>query len=57
MMRQVMWDEIDGDTVWTTLDGVAAVLPAAARVRVADVEAIVADYALWKRLVRQRQLK
>jgi hypothetical protein len=57
MMRQVMWDEIDGDTVWTTLDGVATVLPAAARVRVADVEAIVADYALWKRLVRQRQLK
>jgi len=55
MMRQPMWDTIDGDTILTTLEGLAEVLPAAARIRISGAEAIVADYELWKRLVRRRQ--
>ena len=55
MMRQPMWDTIDGDTILTTLEGLAKTLPAAARIRVGNIEAIVADYELWKRLVRRRQ--
>jgi hypothetical protein len=50
-----MWDTIDGDTILTTLEGLAKTLPAAARIRVGNIEAIVADYELWKRLVRRRQ--
>ncbi len=55
MMRQAMWAVIDGEIILTTLSNLADVLPDAARVRIADVEVIVADYGLWKRLVRQRQ--
>jgi len=54
-MRQAMWDIIDGETVLTTVNDLVNVLPDVARVRVADVEAVVADYALWKRLVLQHQ--
>jgi len=57
MMRQPMWDTIDGDTVLTSLERLTEVLPAAARIRVGGVEAIVADYELWKRLVRRRQAR
>lgn len=57
MMRQPMWNEIDGDTILTTLEGLTKGLPAAARIRIGDAEAIVADYELWKRLVRRRQAK
>jgi hypothetical protein len=55
MMRQAMWDAIDGETILTTLSNLVNVLPDAARVRVSGVEVIVADYALWKRLVLQCQ--
>jgi hypothetical protein len=55
MMHQAMWDVIDGETILTTLSDLVNVLPDAARVRVSGVEVIVADYALWKRLVFQRQ--
>jgi hypothetical protein len=55
MMRQAMWDVIDGETILTTLSNLNNVLPATARVRVSGVEVIVADYALWKRLVFQCQ--
>jgi hypothetical protein len=55
MMHQAMWDVIDGETILTTLSNLVNVLPDAARVRVSGVEAIVADYALWKRLVLQCQ--
>ncbi len=55
MMRQPMWDAIDGDTILTTLEQLAETLPAAARLYIGDVEAIVADYQLWKRLVHRRQ--
>ena len=54
-MRQPMWDAIDGETLLTSLAELAATLPRAARVRFAGVEIVVADYALWKRLVRARQ--
>jgi hypothetical protein len=37
------------------LDDLANVLPDTARIRVAGVEIVVADYALWKRLVLERQ--
>lgn len=57
MMHQPMWDEIDGDTILTSLEGLAEVLPAAARIRISGTEAIVADYELWKRLVRRRQMR
>jgi hypothetical protein len=55
MMHQTMWDTIDGRTILTALGDLADVLPDTARARVAGVEVIVADYALWKRLVLQRQ--
>ena len=55
MMRQTMWNVIDGETILTTLSNLINVLPATARVRVSGVEVIVADYALWKGLVFQRQ--
>ncbi len=55
MMRQPMWDAIDGDTILTTLEELADVLPSPARIRIGGAEAIVADYELWKRLVRRRQ--
>jgi len=55
MMHQAMWDVIDGETILTTLSNLVNVLPDAARVRVSGVEVIVADYALWKRLVLQCQ--
>lgn len=55
MMRQAMWATIDGETILTTLSNLADVLPDAACVRISGVEVIVADYELWKRLVRQRQ--
>jgi hypothetical protein len=57
MMRQPMWDVIDGDTILTTVERLAETLPAAARIRIGGAEAIVADYELWKRLVRRRQAK
>ena len=55
MMRQAMWDVIDGETILTTVNDLVSVLPDTARVRVADVEVVVADYTLWKRLVLQHQ--
>lgn len=55
MMRQAMWDAIDGGTILTTLSNLAEVLPDTARVPIAGVEVIVADYVHWKRLVLQRQ--
>lgn len=55
MMRQAMWAAIDGETILTTLSNLADVLPDTCRVRISGVEIIVADYGLWKRLVRQRQ--
>jgi hypothetical protein len=55
MMRQAMWDAIDGKATLTTLSNLINVLPATARVRVSGVEVIVADYALWKHLVFQCQ--
>ena len=55
IMRQAMWDVIDGETILTTLSNLVNVLPDAARVRASGVEVIVADYALWKRLVLQCQ--
>jgi hypothetical protein len=57
MMRQPMWNAIDGDTILTTVEALAEVLPAAARIRIGDAEVIVTDYELWKRLVRGRQAK
>ncbi len=57
MMRQPMWNTIDGDTILTTVEALAEVLPAAARIRIGDAEVIVTDYELWKRLVRRRQAK
>jgi hypothetical protein len=57
MMRQPMWDKIDGDTILTTLEGLTEALSAAAQIRVGNTEAIVADYELWKRLVRRRQAR
>jgi hypothetical protein len=55
MMRQAMWDTIDGETLLTVLSDLADVLPDTARIRIEGVEVIVADYALWKRLVLERQ--
>ena len=55
MMRQAMWAAIDGETILATLSNLADVLPDTARVRISGVEVIVADYGLWKHLVRQRQ--
>jgi len=55
MMRQAMWDVIDGETILTAVNDLANVLPDTARVRVADVEVVVADYTLWKRLVLRHQ--
>jgi len=55
MMRQAMWNVIDGETILATLSDLADVLPDTARIRISGVEVVVADYALWKRLVRQRQ--
>jgi hypothetical protein len=55
MMRQPMWETIDGETLLTTLRELADILPAAARVHIAGVEVVVADYTLWKDLVRARQ--
>ena len=55
MMRQPMWETIDGETLLTTLDDLANVLPDTARIRVGGAEIVVADYALWKCLVRKRQ--
>ena len=57
MMRQPMWNAIDGDTILTTIEALVEVLPAAARIRIGDAEVIVTDYELWKRLVRRRQAK
>jgi len=57
MMRQPMWNAIDGDTILTTIEALAEVLPTAARIRIGDAEVIVTDYELWKRLVRRRQAK
>jgi hypothetical protein len=55
MMRRPMWDTIDGETLVAVLDDLPNVLPGTARIRVAGVEIVVADYALWKRLVIRRQ--
>ena len=55
MMHQAMWDAIDGETVLAALSDLADVLPDTARIRVAGVEIVVADYVLWKRLVLQRR--
>jgi hypothetical protein len=55
MMRQTMWSIIDGETILTTLNEMAQVLPETARIHVSGVELIVADYAFWKRLVWQYQ--
>ncbi len=57
MMRQPMWNTIDGNTILTTIEALVEVLPAAARIRIGDAEVIVTDYELWKRLVRRRQAK
>jgi len=55
MMRQAMWDTIDGETVLATLGNLANVLPDTACLYISDVKIIVADYETWKRLVHQRQ--
>lgn len=55
IMRQAMWAAIDGGTILTSLSNLGDVLPDTACVRISGVEVIVADYELWKRLVRQRQ--
>ena len=55
LMRQVMWEVIDGETILTSLDDLADALPDVAHMRISDLEVIVADYTLWKKLVRRRQ--
>jgi hypothetical protein len=55
MMRQAMWDEIDGDTTLTILSRLPDVLPKAARLIWKDIEIMVADYALWKQRVLKHQ--
>ncbi len=55
MMRQVMWDEINGDTVLTILSRLPEVLPKVARLVLENIEIIVVDYASWKQRVLKRQ--
>lgn len=55
MMRQAMWNAIDGETTLTTLSNLANVLPTTGRVHISGIEVVVADYALWKRLVHRHQ--
>jgi len=55
MMRQAMWDEIDGDTLLTILSRLPEVLPKTARITWADVEIIIADYTFWKQRVLKCQ--
>lgn len=55
MMRQAMWNVIDGDTVLAALGHLTEVLPAAARVEWAGIEVVVVDYTLWKQKVLRRQ--
>lgn len=55
MMRQPMWNAIDGETIFAALSDLADVLPGAARVQIEGIEMIIADYALWKHLVLERQ--
>ena len=55
LMRQAMWDTIDGEIVLATLRNLPNVLPDTAHVYISNVKVIVADYETWKQLVRQRQ--
>jgi hypothetical protein len=55
MMRQPMWDTIDGETILTTLSDLAETLPETARIHIAGTTIVVADYDFWKRLVLECQ--
>lgn len=55
MMRPVMWNTIDGNTVLTNLDHLPAILPYTARISLDNIDIIVADYDIWKGLVYQLQ--
>lgn len=57
LLKPEAWRLIDGETVFTNLAELAKVLPQSAEVQVGPVRLIVADYQLWKKKVRRKQMQ
>ena len=57
LLKPEAWRLIDGETVFTNLAELAQVLPQSAEVQVGPVRLIVADYQLWKKKVRRKQMQ
>jgi hypothetical protein len=54
-LQPAVWNELNGDTQLTNLQGLAMVLPQPARIEHRGRTLVVVDYELWKERVKQHQ--
>ena len=55
MLKRAAWDEIDGETVFGTLERALAAPPMPVETTVSGERLVVVDYELWKQKIRARQ--
>lgn len=55
-LQELTWDQIDGETLFTQLSNLEAVLPQPARIAYHGGELVVSDYTSWKAKMRQYQI-
>lgn len=55
MMRETVWQAMDGDTLACELEEAPSLLPQAIQVEYANRIWVIVDYHMWKQRVKDRQ--
>jgi hypothetical protein len=55
MLQLEAWEQIDGDTIMGLLQNVTQHFPHPVRVELNQGSVVITEYAVWKRIIRQRQ--